>query len=167
MKKIISMLMVAVMLLASLSMLTACGNGEETTANADFKIGFIFLHDENSTYDKNFLEAAEEATAELGLTPDQVIFKTNIPEGNECYEAAADLADQGCDVVFANSFGHEPYMLKAAKEFPEVEFCHATGTTAHTENVANFHNAFASIYEGRYLAGIAAGMKLNEMIESA
>ncbi len=166
MKKIISMLMVAVMLLASLSMLTACGNGEEKTANADFKIGFIFLHDENSTYDKNFLEAAEEATAELGLTPDQVIFKTNIPEGNECYEAAADLADQGCDVVFANSFGHEPYMLKAAKEFPEVEFCHATGTTAHTENVANFHNAFASIYEGRYLAGIAAGMKLNEMIES-
>ena len=57
-------------------------------------------------------------------------------------------------------------MLKAAKEFPDVQFCHATGTTAHTENVPNFHNAFASIYEGRYLAGIAAGMKLNEMIES-
>jgi len=167
MKKIISMLMVVAMLVASLGMFTACGdNGENANANADFKIGFIFLHDENSTYDKNFLEAAEAATEEMGLTPDQVIFKTNIPEGNECYEAAADLADQGCDIVFANSFGHEPYMLKAAKEFPEVEFCHATGTTAHTENVANFHNAFASIYEGRYLAGIAAGMKLNEMIES-
>ena len=163
MKKVLSLLLVAVMLVASMGLLAGCG---EETANADFKIGFIFLHDENSTYDKNFLEAAEAATAELGLKPEQVIFKTNIPEGNECYEAAADLADQGCDIVFANSFGHEPYMLKAAKEFPEVEFCHATGTTAHTENVPNFHNAFASIYEGRYLAGIAAGMKLNEMIES-
>ena len=163
MKKIISLLLVTVMLLTAVCVFTACGNDAKT---ADFKIGFIFLHDENSTYDKNFLEAAEAATKELGLKADQVIFKTNVPEGNECYEAAAELADQGCNIVFANSFGHEPYMLKAAKEFPEVEFCHATGTTAHTENVPNFHNAFASIYEGRYLAGIAAGMKLNEMIES-
>ena len=163
MKKIISLLIVAVMLVASVCMFSACG---DNSADTDFKIGFIFLHDENSTYDKNFLDAAEIATKELGLTPEQVIYKTNIPEGNECYEAAADLVDQGCDIVFADSFGHEPYMLKAAKEFPEVQFCHATGTTAHTENVANFHNAFASIYEGRYLAGIAAGMKLNEMIES-
>ncbi len=162
MRKILSLLMVAVMLFAFAGCQSATN---EPAVDADFKIGFIFLHDENSTYDKNFLDAAVAATEELGLTADQVIFKTNIPEGNECYEAAADLADQGCDIVFANSFGHEPYMLKAAKEFPEVEFCHATGTTAHTENVANFHNAFASIYEGRYLAGIAAGMKLNEMIE--
>ncbi|MBO7208444.1 MAG: BMP family ABC transporter substrate-binding protein [Clostridia bacterium] len=163
MKKIVTLLLVVTMLVASMTLLAGCGN---ETANADFKIGFIFLHDENSTYDKNFLDAAKAATEELGLTAEQVIFKTNVPEGNECYEAAADLADQGCDIVFANSFGHEPYMLKAAKEFPEVEFCHATGTTAHTEKVANFHNAFASIYEGRYLAGIAAGMKLNEMIEA-
>ncbi len=166
MKKIISLLLVTIMVVASVCMFTSCGNESEKGGNEDFKIGFIFLHDENSTYDKNFLVAAEEATKQLGLTSEQVIFKTNIPEGNECYEAAADLADQGCNVVFANSFGHEPYMLKAAKEFPDVEFCHATGTTAHTEKVANFHNAFASIYEGRYLAGIAAGMKLNEMIES-
>ncbi len=172
MKKILSFLIVAAMLVASVCMLSACGGNSgnsssegESTANADFKIGFIYLHDENSTYDKNFLDAAEAATKELGLSAEQVIYKTNIPEGNECYEAAADLVDQGCNVVFANSFGHEPYMLKAAKEFPNVEFCHATGTTAHTENVPNFHNAFASIYEGRYLAGIAAGMKLNEMIE--
>ncbi len=163
MKKIVTLLLVAAMLVTSVAMLAGCGAEK---VDADFKIGFIFLHDENSTYDKNFLDAAKAATAELGLAEDQVIFKTNVPEGNECYEAAADLADQGCNVVFANSFGHEPYILKAAKEFPEVEFCHATGTTAHTENVANFHNAFASIYEGRYLAGIAAGMKLNEMIEA-
>lgn len=57
-------------------------------------------------------------------------------------------------------------MIQAALEFPEVEFCHATGTKAHTENLPNYHNAFATIYEGRYLAGVAAGMKLNEMIEA-
>ena len=111
------------------------------------------------------MDAAREVQEILGLSDSQVIFKTNIPEGNECYEAAADLADQGCNIVFANSFGHEPYILKAAKEFPDVEFCHSTGTMAHTEKVANFHDAFASIYEGRYLAGVAAGLKLNEMIE--
>ncbi len=164
MKKVLSLLLVALMVVASVATFTSCG--DEPAVDSEFKIGFIFLHDENSTYDKNFLDAAKAATEELGLTAEQVIFKTNVPEGNECYEAAADLADQGCDIVFANSFGHEPYMLKAAKEFPNVEFCHATGTTAHTEDAANFHNAFASIYEGRYLAGIAAGMKLNEMIES-
>ena len=166
MKKVVSLLMVLAMVAASCLALTSCGKKAEEPAPADLKLGFIFLHDENSTYDKNFMDAAREVQKELGLTDEQVIFKTNVPEGNECYEAAADLADQGCNIVFADSFGHEDYMIKAAKEFPEVEFCHATGTKAHTEELANFHNAFASIYEGRYLAGIAAGMKLNEMIEN-
>ena len=75
------------------------------------------------------------------------------------------MADGGCRIVFADSFGHEDYMIQAAKEFPDVQFCHSTGTKAHTEGLDNFHNAFASIYEGRFLAGVAAGMKLNEMIE--
>ena len=166
MKKVVSLLMVIAMVAASCFALTSCGKKVEQEADANLKLGFIFLHDENSTYDKNFMDAAREVQKELGLSDEQVIFKTNVPEGNECYEAAADLADQGCNIVFADSFGHEPYMLKAAQEFPEVQFCHATGTTAHTENLPNFHNAFASIYEGRYLAGVAAGMKLNEMIEN-
>ena len=179
MKKLLALVLAVVCIFA----MTACSgntaNGENGNGNADtenkgtdtldksnIKVGFIFLHDENSTYDKNFMDAAKEAKEALGLSDSQVVFKTNIPEGNECYEAAADLADQGCDIIFADSFGHEPYMLQAANEFPNVEFCHSTGTTAHTEKVANFHNAFASIYEGRYLAGIAAGLKLNEMIEN-
>ncbi len=181
MKKLLALVLAVVCIFA----MTACsgntangengnGNGSADTENkgtdtldkSNIKVGFIFLHDENSTYDKNFMDAAKEAKEALGLGDSQVVFKTNIPEGNECYEAAADLADQGCDIIFADSFGHEPYMLQAANEFPNVEFCHSTGTTAHTEKVANFHNAFASIYEGRYLAGIAAGLKLNEMIEN-
>lgn len=133
---------------------------------ADFKIGFICLHDENSTYDLNFLNAVDSVKKVAGLKDEQVVVKVNVPEGDECYVAAKDLVDQGCDIIFANSFGHEDFMIKAAKEFPEVEFCHATGTKAHTEGLDNYHNAFASIYQGRYLAGIAAGMKLNEMIEA-
>ena len=140
---------------------------EETATEAKaslegVKAGFIFLHDENSTYDLNFMNAAKAACEALGV---EYLTKTNIPEGQECYEAACELADAGCNFIFADSFGHEDYMIEAAKEFPEIQFCHATGTKAHTEGLANFHNAFASIYEGRYLAGIAAGMKLNEMIE--
>jgi basic membrane protein A len=131
----------------------------------DFKIGFICLHDENSTYDLNFLNAVDAIQKATGLTDDQVIVKVNVGEDDSCYNAAKDLATQGCDIIFANSFGHESFMIKAAKEFPEVEFCHATGTKAHTEKLDNYHNAFASIYEGRYLAGVAAGMKLNEMIK--
>jgi len=96
----------------------------------------------------------------------EAIHKTGIPEGNECYEAAAELADQGCSIVFADSFGHEDFLIQAAIEHPDVEFCHATGTKAHTVNLPNYHNAFAAIYEGRFLGGVAAGMKLNEMIES-
>ena len=141
--------------------------GEGTAvAKEDLMVGFIFLHDENSTYDLNVLNGAKAACEAMGFSEDQFIYRANVPEGQECYDAACELVDMGCDIIFANSFGHEDYMIQAAKEFPDVEFCHATGTRAHTEGLDNFHNAFASIYEGRYLAGVAAGMKLNEMIEA-
>lgn len=162
MKKLLALLLAALMVFA----LVGCENNEDQQGEEKaVKIGFIFLHDENSTYDKNFMDAANAAKEALGLTDEQVMFKVNIPEGNECYEAAAELVEAGCNIVFADSFGHEDFMIQAAKEFPDVMFCHATGTKAHTENLPNFYNAFASIYEGRYLAGVAAGLKLNEMIE--
>ena len=136
---------------------------ENTEVPEGFKVGFITLHDENSTYDLNFINAAKEACETLGV---EYTLVTNVPEGQECYDKAAELADAGCNIIFADSFGHEDYMIQAAKEFPDVQFCHSTGTKAHTEGLSNYHNAFASIYEGRYLAGVAAGMKLNEMIEN-
>ena len=172
MKKFLALIIALVMALS----LVACGEqkqpetpdvpddgGEQT---ATIKVGFITLHDENSTYDLNFINAAKEAIANLGLTENDYILKTNIEEGQKCYDTAAELADAGCNIIFADSFGHESYMIQAAKDFPDVQFCHSTGTRAHTENLPNYHNAFASIYEGRYLAGIAAGMKMNEMIEA-
>ncbi len=162
----------------SLCMLVLCFAGCGQEANTDntgkdeanglskIKAGFIFLHDDKSTYDLNFMNGVKEAQKKLGLSDDQIIFKYPVEEGQACYDAAADLVDQGCNLVFGDSFGHEEYLIKAAKEFKDVQFCHATGTKAHTEKLANYHNAFASIYEGRYLAGVAAGLKLNEMIEA-
>ena len=171
MKKFLAMLLALVMALS----LVACGEKKDPAADdsktpaegSKVKVGFITLHDENSTYDKNFIDAAKEACANLGLVENEDYFiKTNVGETEQCAEVAADLVDAGCNIIFADSFGHEPYMIQVAKENPEVQFCHSTGTRAHTEGLANYHNAFASIYEGRYLAGIAAGMKLNAMIEA-
>ncbi len=172
-KKIFAILLVVAMVAALVVGFTACdGNGgDEGTAKvvsfdpiekSNIHFGLITLHGEESTYDKNFIDAAKAACKNMGV---KITIKSGIPEGDECYQAAADLVQQGCNIIFADSFGHEPYMLKAAKEFPNVRFCHATGTTAHTELQPNFYNAFASIYEGRFLAGVAAGMKINEMIE--
>jgi len=158
MKKFIALLLALVMTIA-LGVSAAPMAAAENTVKA----GFIFLHDENSTYDLNFINAAKEACENLGI---EYLLKTGIPEGQECYDAAAELVDEGCNFIFADSFGHEPFLIQAAKEFPEVQFCHATGTQAHTTDLANYHNAFASIYEGRFLGGVAAGLKLNEMIES-
>lgn len=138
----------------------------EVTIPDDFKIGMICLHDENSTYDNNFIQALKSVQKGMGLKDDQVVIVTGIGEDNNCYNTAVDLAkNKGCKIVFADSFGHESFLKQAAAEFPDVQFCHATGTSAKRAGIANFHNAFASIYEGRYLAGIAAGMKLNEMIK--
>ncbi len=137
----------------------------DVTVPEDFKIGLICLHDENSTYDKNFIDGLKAAATGMGLTDEQVVIVTNIGEDSACYDTAVDLAkNKGCKVVFADSFGHESHMMRAAKEFPEVQFCHATGTSAATAGIDNFHNAFAAIYEGRYIAGVAAGIKLNDMI---
>ena len=157
MKKLIAMMLAVVMVVA------LCAFGPAASAETTVKAGFIFLHDENSTYDLNFINAAKEACEKLGV---EYLLKTGIPEGQECYDAAAELVDEGCNFIFADSFGHEPFLMQAAKEFPEVQFCHATGTQAHTAGLANYHNAFASIYEGRFLGGVAAGLKLNEMIEN-
>ena len=149
-------LLLAILTGAAALSLAACSGSKD-------KFGFIFLHDEKSTYDKNFIDAAKDVCKELGV---QAVLKTNVPEGEKCYSTAKELAKKGCKGIFADSFGHESFMIQAAKEYTTVEFAHATGTHAHTEGLSNFHNAFAAIYEGRYTAGIAAGMKLNEMINA-
>ena len=171
MKKFRKVLALCLAALLVVGCFAACGGNTEPeekpaddSAKTAVKVGFIFLHDEQSTYDKNFMDAAKAACEEMGVEYAQ---KTQIPESKDCYDAAVELVEvDGCNVIFADSFGHESFLIDAAKKYPDVQFCHATGTQAHTAGVANFHNAFASIYQGRYLAGVAAGLKLNEMIEA-
>ena len=169
MKKFLALLVSLMMVLTLLVSCGGGGGGEEAADGGggdDFKVALICLHDENSTYDLNFLNGFKEAMGELGLSEDQYMIKTGVPEGQECYDAAAELADAGCKLIFSDSFGHQDYMLQAAQEFPDVQFVSCTGDKALVSGQENYHNAFASIYEGRYLAGVAAGMKLNEIKEA-
>ncbi len=161
MKKILALVLVLALCL------TAAVSLSDPIAKENIKLGVITLHGENSTYDANFINAVKEACAELGLEEGtNYVIVSDIEEADICRETALDLVDEGCNIIFADSFGHEDFIIEAAKEHPEVEFCHATGTKAHTEGLSNFHNAFAAIYEGRYLAGVAAGLKLNEIKEA-
>ena len=171
-KRIASLALALIMMLGACFALASCNDEPAPTPDGGeakkIKAALICLHGDSSTYDKNFIDAFKVACANKGLTADDYTIVTDIPEGTECYDKAADFADAGYDVVFADSFGHEAHMIKAAKEFPNVQFCHATGTKAHTEaNLPNYQNAFASIYQGRYLAGVAAGLKLVELYGDA
>ena len=162
MKKAIVLVLSLAMMFAACAMLTSCGSGDEGNSDQAMKVGLICLHDENSGYDLNFINGFKEACEATGVEPQ---IKTNVPEDQQAYEAAAELADAGCGIIFADSYGHQPYIIQAAQEFTDVQFVSCTGDRSQTEGLENFHNAFATIYEGRYLAGIAAGMKLNEMID--
>lgn len=134
-------------------------------AKEDLKVGFIYIGDENEGYTAAHYKGAMEMKEALGLSDDQIIIKWNVPEDETCKDAAMDLADQGCNIIFANSFGHESYMLEAAKEYPDVQFCHATGYQAALSGLSNMHNYFTNVYESRYVSGVVAGLKLNQMIK--
>ena len=145
---------------------TSCGvTAEEYEPGTPVKVGLICLHDNDSTYDANFIEGMQRAASHLGDRLEGApLIKTGVAESKEAYNAAKDLVKQGCNFIIADSFGHEDFILRAAKQWPSVTFAHATGTKAKISGVKNFHNAFASIYEGRYLAGVAAGLKLADMV---
>ena len=141
-------------------------DGTQAAASAaDIKVGVIYIGDENEGYTAAHMAGIDEMAANLGLSDDQIIEKTTIPEDEKAYDAAVDLAEQGCDIIFATSFGHETYILQAAQEYPDIQFCHATGTQAASSGLSNMHNYFTNIYEARYVSGVVAGLKLNEMIE--
>jgi basic membrane protein A len=162
-RKVLALTMAAAMA-ASLSVCVA-GAEESGVAVEDLKVGVIYVGDENEGYTAAHMTGIDEMIEALGLDESQVIEKTLIGEDETCADAAYDLADQGCQIVFANSFGHESYLMEAAAEYPDVQFCHATGYQAATSGLENMHNYFTSVYESRYVSGVVAGLKLNEMIE--
>ncbi len=148
----------SVMMLASLIVLPA--SAEEAVTLDNIKIGFVHVSDPSDMgYTYNHDLGTQKMQAELGLRDDQIINKYNIPESDECADAIQELIDDGCNIIFATSFGFENYMIAAAEENPDIEFCHATGYQAAGTGLANMHNYFGKIFQARYLSGIVAGLK--------
>ena len=152
---------------AATSTQAATTAGQSTSSTpvdaSKLKVGAIMVGDENEGYTYAHVLGINDMKKNLGLSDDQVIIKWNIGENEDCYDAAVDLAEQGCNIIFANSFGHESYILQAAKEYPNVEFCHATGYQAASSGLKNMHNFFTAVYQSRYVSGVVAGMKLAEL----
>lgn len=169
-KKVLSFALAGVMALG----LFGCGDsaGDNASsgggeANSDIKVGVILLGDEAEAYTAAHMTGIQTAVSNLGLSEnDNVIWKYNVPEEQECYEAAVDLVASGCDLIISNSYGHQTYMVQAASEYPDVQFVAMTGDFAAISGLDNFKNAFTNIYEARYVSGVVAGMKLQELVDS-
>lgn len=179
MKKFLALLLTLVMVLS----LAACGGDKgsdtpdttgdptetEEPAAKTVKVGLICIGDENDQgYTYNFIRGKEAATTALaakGINVDWVI-KYNIGEDSTCEDANIELAEEGCQLIINNSYGFEPFMLKVVDDYPDVQFIACTNQGSWNDGKDNTHNAFANIYEGRYLAGIVAGMKMQEMIDN-
>ena len=179
MKKFLALLLTLVMALS----LAACGGSDEESTDssaedpaateesggsaADVKIGLICVHDINSGYDAAHIEGLTAACEELGIDANsQVIFRYNIAEDENCYDAAVDLAEEGCNIIFSDSYGHQSYMLDAAEDYPDVTFVSCTGDMAASSGLDNYKNLFPYTYESRYVSGVVAGMKLKELMDA-
>lgn len=197
MKKVLALLLVLVLAIGMFAACgTDSGNNEETKDTANnatteggndetkpseengnntegktLKVGMICIGDENDQgYTYNFIrgkEAATEALAAKGINVEWVI-KYNKGENDDCTNANIECAEEGCQLIINNSYGHEPFMLKVAgkSEYKDIQFIGCTNCGSYGDNLENTHNAFANIYEGRYVAGVVAGMKLQEMIDN-
>lgn len=129
-------------------------------AKEDLKVGFVHVSDPSDMgYTYNHDRGTNDMAERLGLSSDQIINKYNTPESAECETALRELAEEGCQIIFATSFGFEDYVIKVAADYPDIQFCHATGYKAATCGLSNVHNYFGEIYQARYLSGIAAGLK--------
>ena len=166
MKKVIAL----VLALAMVFCLAACGDETETESETEtiYKVGMVCIGDDNAAYDRNFYSAAESATEILAKEGINVewIYTYNHPEGEPVAADCEELADSGCIAVFLNSYGMEPAMQTVASDYPDTVFIGMTNEASQRDNLENTVNAFPSVYEGRYLAGVAAGCKLQEMIDA-
>lgn len=132
--------------------------------NKIVKVGFIYVGDGANAYTKNFIKA-QDLIEETYSGKVQCIAKFNIPEGSEQIYIE-QLVKEGCEIIFGTSYGYQEAMKEAAKKHPDIEFCQATGANSDDPKVDNYHTYMGHIYEGRYIAGVVAGMKLKEHIDT-
>ncbi len=165
MKKLISLMLVV---LLALTTLAGCSSDkpEETDGEKTYTVGMVCIGNDNMAYDRNFYMAADAAKEQLAAKGINIEWKYTYdhPEGDPVAADCEELAEAGCIAVFLNSYGMEPAMLTVAADYPDTLFCSLTNEASRVDSLSNTVNAFPSIFEGRYLAGVAAGMKLNEMI---
>lgn len=167
MKKLLAFVMAMAMILG----LAACGggsdagsnastSGSQTGSNSDFKVGAIYINKKSDTAGYTYAHhtGITKAMEELGMDPDtQLVIVDQVPEDDTQVGAAVDtLVGEGCNIIFGISFGYLNEMEVKAQEYPDVIFSHATGFKS---NDTNYNNYFGRIYQARYLAGIAAGLK--------
>ncbi|MCF2676638.1 BMP family ABC transporter substrate-binding protein [Pseudoflavonifractor phocaeensis] len=166
MKKILALVLALAMVLG----LAACGSsgsgsgsGSQSgsqTSNSDFKVGAIYINKKSDTAGYTYAHhtGITKAMKELGMDPEkQLVIVDQVPEDDTQVGAAVDtLVGEGCSIIFGISFGYLNEMEVKAQEYPDVIFSHATGFKS---NDTNYNNYFGRIYQARYLAGIAAGLK--------
>ena len=154
MKKLVAQVLCLMLALGCMSFASA----EFAPVSKDeLKVGFVFIGDvSDKGYTYAHGQGVEAMKAALGLSDEQVIIKTNVPEDGACENAIRELIEQGCQIIYGNSYGYMNYMEELAEEYPEVIFSHCSG---YKSNDVNFNNYFGAIYQARYLSGIAAGMK--------
>ena len=142
----------------------ASESNDPVVSGSDVKVGVVLVGDENEGYTYAHILGIQEAVANLGLNEaDNIVWKYTVKEDETCYDAIVDCIDQGCTLVFTNSYGHQSFAKQVAEEYPDIEIVAMTGDTAKASGLANFHNAFTEIYEARYAAGVVAGMKIAEL----
>ena len=144
----------------------AAGDAAPAADDSALMVGMVCVEDENSGYDFAHIDGLRKAAAAVGVPAENLFFKYNTPEDETCYDNIIDLIEQGCDIVFTDSYGHQDYAHTAAVENPDVTIVSMTGDYAWTTDLANYKNAFCHTYESRYVSGVVAGMKLAEMIEN-
>ena len=160
-KRIAAVVMAVIMTLTVAAVFTSCSGDA-----SGLKIGVILVGDETEGYTKAHMDGIKEAASSLGIAESQIIWKYKVEETSACLDAATDLVGQGCSLVISNSYGHQTFMVQAAEQFPDVTFVSMTGDFAAICGVPNMKNGFTKIYEARYVAGVVAGMKLQELISN-
>lgn len=164
-KKIVAVLLALVLVFSFAACTAQSDTDTESNSTSDLKIGIILVGDENEGYSAAHINGIKDAMTACGITDDQVIWKYSIPEDETCYDTAVDLAEQGCNYIFSNSYSHQSYMVQAAAEYPDITFCAATGDTAAVCGLSNVKNYFTQVYQSRYVSGVVAGMKLKQLID--
>ena len=151
-------------LVSILLMYTATRALQKSYSTKVIKAGFVYIGDTSTAYTNNFYRA--QKTLELKFPENiQTFAKFNVQEDDSSVNSALEsLAEEGCDIIFTTSYGYSKQTKLFAQNHPEIQFCQATGDNANSESVLeNYHTFMGTIYEGRYVTGIVAGLKLKEL----